>query len=178
MALKTLMQMLKEAPQLEGVSVLIGDEARQLQDMPLPAVIVVPSVGTWSEPGYILEADPDTETIWSTLETIDLALWAVGLRSAGAPSEDVADHYEAVEQLRTRVLQALHHQRRTLNADGTKGGGLYFKPVSGRWEQLGDAFNRYGRAYTLAVQVEISVPGAAPVPATLSTITINAPSEG
>jgi hypothetical protein len=169
-ALKTLVTQLAASAFMTGVAVSFGEEMIQAQDQPTPCVVVVPRGGPWEGPGYIYGQDPATENTWSTREAIDVWLWAFST-SVNAVA---IDHADEVETLRQKVLSAFQDQRNQANTDGSSAPGLWWKPVSGHWEPLANAVNRYGRAYVLTVVAEIAVPMSLPSGiATIGTETIN-----
>lgn len=160
-ALKTLMTMLEDSPTLAGVSVEFGEENINAQDVATPFVCIVPRNGTWYEPGYIKELNPNIEMLWATTESVDVYLWDFD----SSVNADLVDHADKVEQLRAKVLQALQNQRPY---------GLYFKPVSGRWSTMQEQQSRYGRGYVLTVQVEIGIPDVDPTEVTMDELTLTA----
>lgn len=162
-ALKTLMGMLSGAPSIvdNNVSIRFGEEFIAAQDMASPSIVVVPRGGSWGAPAYVRAVDPSTELQWSTLEDIDLYLWAYVPDGPGVLPVDQAD---AVEALRQLTLQAFQRQRAP--------GGLFYKPTGGRWVQMQNAISRGGRCYILTVQVEIAAVDVAPVNATVLDVTL------
>jgi hypothetical protein len=60
------------------------------------------------------------------------------------------------------VLSAFQDQRNTAATDGSNQPGLYWKPISGRWELRQNALVRYGRSYVFSVMADISVPMSPP----------------
>lgn len=160
-SLRTLVQMLQAAPSLIaiGASVVFGEEPETAYNQPLPIVVVMPSGGTWTMNGYAYGVSSyDYQNIWMTTESIDIYLWAQG--AGGAPSQ--LDNADAVEVLRAAVLQAFQSQQDA---------GLKYAPVMGTWKRTVGGMSRYGRAYVLTVQVDISVLGIgtvnAPTPITV-----------
>ncbi len=164
-ALKTLMTMLAAAPSMVGVSLAFGEEALRAQEYTLPMVTLVPIGGSWGAglPGYAQDTDVDLENIWMTSEAINLVLWANANMEADPPPTAV-DHADAVENLRSNVLRALQSQAAL---------GLKFVPVNGQWSLFDEQVNRFGRGYTLTVNVDITYPSALPVGVTLEEIIIN-----
>ncbi len=163
-SLRILMTMLAAAPAMEGVSLVFGEENINAQEYPLPMVVVVPVGGGWGPPGapgYYKNASLDVNNIWMTQESIDLYLW----NNDADPEATEVNHADAVEDLRARVLQSLQTQAPN---------GLMYRPLSGRWQQQDKETNRFGRAYVLTVQVDITVPDTLPVLATVEKVTVNA----
>ncbi len=161
-ALKTLMLCLQSAPTLTGCSVAFGEENKRAQDFALPYVCVVPGSGVFLAditPGYIKDANVYYNMIWGLRETCDLWLWANSTVEGAEP----VDHADAIENFRARVLQALQHQRGT---------GLFYKAISGRWEHASDAVDRFGRAYVITVEAEISIPDVLPTEVTVQSVTL------
>lgn len=161
-SLKTLLTMLQQAPSLSGVNVSYGEELVQAQDLAPPRVVIVPVGGSWIEPGYFQSASANLESIWSTNESIDIYIFGYSKNLNAQP----IDHADETENLRAKVLQAFQFRREV---------GLFFKPMSGRWAQMGDSVNRYGRVYVLTIQVEIAVADVSQGDATVSTVTLNPP---
>lgn len=150
----TLVTMLSGAAPLAGVNVRFGEEAIADESSADPRVVIVPTGGAVNSFGYQQAGDPDDENRWSIVEQCDL--WC-GAWSSSVGAQPV-DHADAVDDLRRRVLSALAIQRLSENpATGAVDGGLCWTPVSGRWERFGDSVMRYGRAYVLTVQVELTV---------------------
>ncbi len=149
-ALKTLVLMLQNAPSMQGVSVLFGEENINSEDALLGMVTIVPVGGPWQQPGFgFSNANVNTETIWQNDEQIDVVMWtSCDPNALPVPSE--VDHADAVEQLIGRVLNAFQFQQMP--------GGLVYRPTHGRWNRMGDGSNRYGRSYTLSVTVVKSIP--------------------
>ena len=160
-ALKTLYTMLQGAPSLEGVTLSFGEESVNAEENALPAVAMVPIGGPWLAPQGFLGSDPSLNVIWMARENIDLYLWA----ASSEPTAQPIDHADAIENLRVRVLQAFQYAQFP--------GGLRYIPQSGRWQLARNETNRYGRAYVLTIQVEISVPDQEPVNATVTKETFN-----
>ncbi len=160
-AISTLAAMLRDTPSMADVSLIVGEEFRTAAEFPLPFVALVPQGGPWSEPGYVGDLDPLIEALWSTRETIECHLWAA---ADDAEAEPLA-HYDAVEELRARVLRAFQTQRAP--------GGLFFKPISGRWERMTDGIVRLGRGYVLNIEIEIAVTTIPPDEVDQSTLTVN-----
>jgi hypothetical protein len=159
-SLEPLMDALTSAPTLAGASVVFGEENLASNEYPLPRVVVTPIGGNWESPGYYKDANPDVTAIWKTDENIELSLWA---ESTDPTRQLPIHHATAVEDFRAAVLQALQAQRST---------GLFYKPVSGRWQLDQDAVSRLGRSYVLTVVVEITVPDVVPIEATYTSVTL------
>jgi hypothetical protein len=165
---RTLSQTLAATSFLTGVAVSFGEEMIQAQDQATPCIVLVPIGGPYMDgPGYIAGLDPAVENVWSTRETIDVWCWAFST----SPSATAIDHADETLELRRKVLSAFQDQRNQAATDGSNLPGLYWKPVNGRWERLGDAVNRYGRAYVLTVMAEIAIPMADPPGIQIATIT-------
>lgn len=167
-ALKTLVTMLQASTFLtaSSVSVVFGEEEVNDQSKALPMVAVVPKGGPIVDSGYAQGTDPSVEMVWATKEQIELYLWAYSTAS----NATAIDHADAVEALRLLVLSAMQDQR--YNQDGNDGGGLAYEAKGGRWELMQGAFNRYGRAYVMTVEVEIPIPMTQAVNATITSLTL------
>jgi hypothetical protein len=167
-SLKVLITQLRAAPSMSGVNVQFGEEAINDESYAVPRVVVVPVGGSWQEPGYFQAADPALDAIWATLENVEL--YCLGFSTT--PGAALEDHSDATEIVRANVLRALQWQRRNQDpTTGVKTGGLFWKPITGRWARFGDAFSRYGRGYVLTVQAEIAIPSADITNATLTGVT-------
>lgn len=167
--LKTLVTMLKQSAYLSGVSVVFGEEEVSDQSQNLPMVVIVPNGGPFAMwAGYSKDFDPDVEALWGTIETIDLKLWAYSQTANAQP----IDHADAIEALIPLVLSAFQDQR--MNQGFVPGGGLYYKPINGRWEQMQGAVNRYGRSFVLTFQVEKTYAMAPPPQVLNPTLTLTA----
>lgn len=163
-SLRTLFTTLATAPSLLALSasVVFGEEPESAWNMPVPVVLIMPSGGPWTMDGYGKGIDSnDYDNIWMTTESIDIYMWAQGAQ----PAPTQLDNADAVEILRAAVLQALQSQQDS---------GLKYAPVVGQWKRTIGGMSRYGRAYVLTVQTDISVLGItsvnAPTPIT-ATIT-------
>ncbi len=152
-SLRTLFQTLTASALLAGVSLSFGEEKIAGLDPSPNHVVVVPVGGPWSDNGYARGIDPDEggNAIWMTRERIDIYCYAHDPTEGAGP----VDHADAVESLRTRVLQALL---------GQQNGGLFFKPTNGTWMTAQNEISRFGRAYVISLNVDISVVGIAPIP--------------
>lgn len=171
----TLMTMLSASSYLAGINVIFGEENINAQEFPIPFVCVVPVGGPWNGNAYIKGLDPEVEKAWSTNEQIELWCWNA-VNTGGVLDETATpqQHADSVLSLLTSVVSSLQDQRVGEGYDATSG-GLYFFPVSGRWQQMRQGSLRYGRAYVLTVSVE--VPFVMPIPtgteATITEVTIN-----
>jgi hypothetical protein len=157
-ALKTLMTSLQGSAFLAGVNVLFGEEEIDDESSAPPKVVLVPVGGPWESPGYVAGIDPETMNIWETKENCDVYCIAFSTTTNAQP----IDHADAVETLRQQVLSAFQDQRNTAATDGSNQPGLYWKPISGRWELRQNALVRYGRSYVFSVMADISVPMSPP----------------
>ncbi len=164
---EVLMLMLRESPSLTGVDVLFGEENTNSEDVTLGSVTMVPNGGPWndptSQPGYFSGANPALDNVWSTLEAVDFYLWSSCDPNATPPPTEI-QHATSVCNLRRRVLDALQYQQPR---------GLAYAPTSGRWETFKGAQNRYGRAYVLTVEIEITTPVTMYPEATVRRTTLN-----
>jgi hypothetical protein len=163
-ALKTLVAMLTAFLTPYGIEVVYGEENIHSEKEFIPRVVVVPVGGSWVDsgctPGYYKDANVDLNNIWMTRENIDLVMWSFDPDPLAQP----IDHADATEDLRARVLQAFQSQAPN---------GLMFRPLSGSWEQMQEGVNRFGRAYRMQLQVDITVPDVLPVDVTVDEVTIN-----
>jgi hypothetical protein len=82
-------------------------------------------------------------------ENLEIKCWAF----SSLTNATAIDHADAVESLVTLVLSALQDQRMNEGYDDSSA-GLYYKPTRGQWELMQGAFTRYGRGYTLSVELE------------------------
>lgn len=167
-AYKTLVQVLKEAPSMAGISVAFGEEYERSEEFPLPLVVIVPGGGDWTRglPGYAKQDDPDVylDNLWTVQEQCQLWMWAAADPNAN-PAPTAVDNADEIENLRCNVLRAFQTQAPT---------GLYFVPISGQWSLMQGQFNRYGRGYVLNVRVDITYTTALPVDVTLAAVVISA----
>jgi hypothetical protein len=169
-ALKALLSTLQASSFLSGVNVLFGEEELDDESKGTPKVVIVPDGGQWESPGYIKGVDPETVNIWETKEECEVYCIAF----SATPNAQPIDHADEVESLRQLVLAAFQDQRNQANADGSSAPGIYWKPLSGRWEKRQNALNRMGRAYVFRMLADISVPMPAPSgQVTVTSETIN-----
>lgn len=168
-ALKTLYSTLKASAFMSGISVVYGEEMIADQSQTLPMVVMVPKGGSYTPGvGYSQHADPMTEMIWGVEQNVDFYLW--GADVDGIPIDSV----DAVEPVRLALLSALQEQRVQADAAGNPTvGGLWFKPVSERWELMQNAANRFGRSLVISTMAEISVVTALPSNATVTSESIS-----
>lgn len=168
-AYKTLVQMLKEAPSMAGVSVAFGEEYERAEEFPLPLVVIVPGGGDWTRglPGYMKPTAGDDDfrdNIWTVQEQCQIWMWAA-VDPNSNPAPTAVDNADATENLRCNVLRAFQTQAPT---------GLYFVPLSGQWSLFQGQFNRYGRGYALNVRVDITYTTAPPIDVTITDTNITA----
>lgn len=177
-SVKTLVTMLGSFLSVYGIQCVYGEEYVYAQDVQLPCVVVIPVGGPWEQNGYARDtADTSSSTQttypsasefnrWMTHEDIDLVCWSGDVDSTGRIKDSATnlDNCNAVENLRAKVLQALQQQAPN---------GLMYRPVAGQWARANDEVLRYGRAYVLTVNVDITVPDLQPVDATVIETTIN-----
>ncbi len=119
-----------------------------------------------SSGGYTHYPSTDESNRWMTHEDISIYCWSADVDSNGMekPTATPVDHADAVENLRAKVLQALQQQAPN---------GLMYRPTQGQWIWAGSETLRYGRAYVLTVNVDVTVPDIQPVDATVTEVTIN-----
>lgn len=179
-SLKTLVQMLKAFFDVYGIDVRFGEEFVWDTTVKLPCVVVAPLGGQWEQNGYLKDTRRTTTSgagyayydsdernnQWMTHEDIQIYCWSADVDANGMEkaTATAVDHADAVENLRAKVLQALQQQAPN---------GLMFRPVNGQWVWAGSETLRYGRAYVLTVNVDITVPDIAPVDVTVAEVTIN-----
>lgn len=163
-SLKTLTTMLTGFLAVYGIDVRFGEEFVWDNSVKLPCVVVAPLGGQWEQNGYYDGADPEQNNTWMTHEDIQIYCWSAAVDANGRELDTATavDHADAVENLRAKVLQALQ---------GQTDGGIMFRPTNGQWVWAGSETLRYGRAYVLTVNVDISVPEIAPVDATVTEVT-------
>lgn len=168
--LKTLLGALQASTFLSGVTVVYGDEETNTQRWDLPCIVMVAKGGPYVEPGYAGNTDPAVETLWETAERVDFWLWGA---STDPANQGAIDHTDAIETLRQLLLSALRDQRAQYTDVNNVAYGLAYRVVDGRWETLANAVSKYGRAYVLTVQIQISIPMAAPQEATVTNYQLN-----
>lgn len=167
--LKTLVSMLQASVYLTGVDVRFGEEEIDDLTLVLPSVVIVPNGGPFTQwAGYSKGFDPDTEALWGTIESIDVKCWA----RSSSPTATPIDHADAVESLIPLVLSAFQDQR--MNQGFVAGGGLYYKPINGRWELMKNSLVRFGRGFTLTFSVEKTYAMAPPPSVTNPSLTLTA----
>jgi hypothetical protein len=165
-SLKTLVQMLKGFFDVYNIDVRFGEEFVWDNTVKLPCVVVAPLGGQWEQTGNFRDASQYQNNTWMTNEDIQIYCWAAAVDANGRELDTATavDHADAVENLRAKVLQSFQQQAPY---------GLMFRPTHGQWVWAGSETVRYGRAYVLTVNVDISVPDIQPVDATVITETIN-----
>jgi hypothetical protein len=167
---KTFFGALQASTFLTGVSLAFGEEMVHDQSQNLPRIVVVPMGGQFeNSPGYAKDLDPTIEAIWTVGEMVDFYLWAYDT----TPGADRIDHEDAAGTLLGNLLAALQDQRAQYTDVSSVDHGLYFHPVSERWQTMGDAFTRFGRALVASVLVPIPRAQPAPQVATITSETIN-----
>ncbi len=176
-SIKTLITMLSGFLGTYGIQVVYGEEFVWAADQKLPCVVVAPVGGPWEQNGYARDTavvsgngnttfDSTSEfNRWMTHEDISIYCWSADVDANGREKDTAkpVDHADAVENLRAKVLQALQQQAPN---------GLMYRPVSGQWVWAGSETLRYGRAYVLTVNVDITVPDIQPVLVTVDEVTI------
>lgn len=167
--LKTFMTMLRASAYMAGVSVMFGEEEVHDSSQALPMVVVVPVGGPVEYNGYSKAEDSDVEQLWKLPEQLDVKCWAY----ATAPGALPEDHADAIESLLVLVLSALQDQRANQSFTG-QATGLWWKPTSGRWEQMQGGFVRYGRGYTLSLTIEKTYAMQPPPSVTNPTLSLTA----
>lgn len=176
--IKTLFLALQASSFMTGVTLVYGEEMKKAQDVTLPYVVMVPTRGSHSEPGYAVDGsagsqdaltkppaiDIYTETLWQIDEQIDFYLWHAKTLSDGELDPDAlpVDHADAIETLRLALLSAMREQTARLDANGKSYYGLNWKSLGEQWESASDAVSRFGRALVVSVQVSMSVVMAPP----------------
>lgn len=186
-SIKTLCTMLSGFLSAYDIDVRYGEEFVFANDMKLPCVIVVPNGGPWEQNGYARDTahqntdangrtnvyyDSTSENNrWMTHEDIQLYCWSADVDANGREKDTAqpVDHANAVENLRAKVLQALQQQAPN---------GLMYRPIAGQWVRASEEVTRYGRAYVLTVNVDITVPDLQPVLADVDEVTITPSIEG
>jgi hypothetical protein len=167
---KTFFGALQASTFLAGVSLAFGEEMVNDESQALPRIVVVPMGGQFeSSPGYARDLDPTIEAIWTVGEQIDFYLWAYDT----TPGADRIDHEDAAGTLLGKLLAALQDQRAQYTDVSSVDHGLYFHPLSERWQQMQGGFVRYGRALVASVLVPIPRAQPAPQVATVTTTTQN-----
>jgi hypothetical protein len=172
--LKTLFGALAASTYLTGVSLVYGEEEVHDASKTLPMVTLVPTGGPFeASPGYSANLAQDTEAQWAVVESVDLYLWAAD----PSPTATPIDHTDATESLRQLVLSALQDQRAQYTDVANVSHGLFYKPVSQRWQLMQGGFTRYGRALVLTVAILIPIaiapPEEAVITSVLKTVVIN-----
>lgn len=168
--LKTLFGALQASQYMTGVSLAFGLEGVHDLALPLPLVVAVPTTGAYLDsPGYSTNLDTGILQIWAVNQSVDLYLWAFST-AAGATG---IDHADAIEDLRIKVLSALQDQRAQYSDVVSVAHGLWFKPISERWQLMEGAWMQYGRALVITVQAEVPLPMAMPQEATITSYQIS-----
>lgn len=165
--LKTLFGALAASTYLTGVSLVYGEEEVHDQSIVLPMVTMVPMGGPFeASPGYSANLDPAIESQWAVVESVDLYLWAAD----ASPTATPIDHTDATETLRQLVLSALQDQRAQYTDVADVARGLFYRPVSQRWQTMQSAYVRYGRALVITVAILIPIAMAPPQEATITSV--------
>jgi hypothetical protein len=153
-AYKTLLATLRAAPALEGVSVIFGEEFTTAQEYSTPMVTIVPVSSVFQDqafPAYAKGGDPNNDNQWMFTESVNLVCWTAVDPNSNPAAPDInewaANNADAVENLRVSVLQALQTQTP---------GGLRFVPKAGQWSLFRNQQSRYGRAFVLQVDIDIT----------------------
>ncbi len=157
----TLMTMLAAAPSLQGVAITFGEENINAQENQLPWINIVPTGGAFQNTGYSLAQNPDNNSAgWMSHETIEIYCWAFDT----SLNVDVSNHADEVSDLVQNVLQGFQNQTAY---------GLFFFPLSGRWQKQDNEQNRYGRGYVLSLQTDITFKDVTPPEQVINKVTIN-----
>lgn len=165
--LKTLFGALQASVFMTGVSLVYGEEEVHDQSIALPMVVMVPTGGPFeASPAYSTNLDPAIEAQWGVVESVDLYLWASN--ASGLP----IDNADATESLRQLVLSALQDQRAQYTDVINVAHGLFYRPISQRWQLMQGGFVRYGRALVLTVAILIPIAIVSPEQATITTTSI------
>lgn len=152
--LKTLYGALKASSFLSGVTLVFGDEETNTQRWGLPCIVMIARGGPYQAPGYALNLDPYTESLWEKSIGIDFYLWA---SSTDPANQGAIDHSDAIESLEALLMSALQDQRAQYADLNNVAYGLVFKAASSRWETVGqNAVSKYGR--TMVVNVQFAFP--------------------
>lgn len=148
--------LIEKAEELIGVQVLLGSEKIRFEGAP-PRIVLELMDDTWGPPnGYAGQqpsmTDPATligldnpRVIWTQQQRIRAHIWGadpLGLEATNA------EHITATEKLRNRFVQAVHSQRQD---------GYFYKALTGQWQNAEGAALKFGRAYTLLLEVWFSV---------------------
>ncbi len=177
-SIRTLVTMLSGFLDVYGIDVRYGEEFVFANDVRLPCVVVVPVGGPWEQNGYARDTahtnaegrtyfDASSENNrWMTHEDMQIFCWSADVDANGREKDTATpiDHADAVENLRAKVLQAFQQQTND---------GLMYRPVGGEWVRASSETLRYGRAYVLTVNVDVTVPDIQPVLADVTETTIN-----
>lgn len=182
-SIKTLVTMLGGFLSVYGIDVRYGEEFVFANDVKLPCVVVVPVGGPWEQNGYARDTNTSTSddfktysstsefNRWMTHEDVEIYCWSADVDANGHEKDTAqpVDHANAVENLRAKVLQALQQQAPN---------GLMYRPINGQWVRASGEVLRYGRAYVLTVNVDVTVPDIQPVLADVEEVTITPEIEG
>jgi hypothetical protein len=160
-SIKTLLIALQNAPTLQGVSVVYGEELIATDQSTLPLVVIVPDTFTYTQEGYQQDQPKYSRTISRKRQLVHLYCWAID------PLNTPIDNTNAMETLEQQVHQALAYQR----SNAITSGIMWF-PKGGKWQLMGGAFTRYGRGMVIDVDVEISVPDIIPEKANIAFVKI------
>ena len=171
-ALKTLFQALQTSTYLtsNNITMVFGEEEIDTQRTVMPYVVMVARGGSYDEPAYAAFIDPATEMLWNKYETVEFWLRAA---STDLSQQGAIDHTDALESLRQMFLSAVRDQRAQYTDVSNVAYGLFAKPLSGRWETVGqNADSRYGRVYVLTCQVNISIVMNSPAESVINTVAV------
>lgn len=182
-ALKTLFQALQASQYIQpnGINLVFGLEEVQQQRNAFPCINMVPIGGAYDpSPGYTGAADDTVEMLWEVAETIEFWIFNA---SSDLENQGAVDHADAIETTRQYLLSALRDQEAQYTDAASVAFGLKAKPVSQRWEVLGNnAPSRFGRTCVVTAQLKITitkVPDSSPIATitseSLSTSIVDAP---
>jgi hypothetical protein len=160
-SIKTLYLALQNAPTLQGVSVVYGEEMVATTAYSLPLVVMVPDTFTYTQEGYQQNQPTYSRSISRKKQLVHLYCWAVD------PLNTSIDNTNAMETLEAQVHQALAYQR----SNAATSGIMWF-PQGGKWQLMKGAFTRFGRGMVIDVNVEITVPDVIPEKAGISYVRI------
>lgn len=160
-SLKTLVTTLQASALLAGVSVSFGEELIAGLDRVPPLIDIVPVGGQWNENGYADAVEQDVP-VWMTNERVDFYCYAF----SSTDGATAIDHADAARALSNLVMQAINSQAAT---------GLRIWPMSGEWVTAQNEISRFGRAYRISVNVDISMTDVLPVNAPTPITTILTP---
>lgn len=161
---------LKQAPSMANVAVTLGEETIWDTNTPSPKVTIYPTTGMIAggvgKP--VPSVDPSVNMLWDLDETLQVHCWARSKKLL--PTID--DHYDEVEILRQKVLQAFRNQRYQFTPEVGPGFYINITPSQTFWVEDTSRI-KLGRAWVLELVIKICITDVLPVEAEIDTIQLN-----